>query len=191
MQYAVLLALALAPVLALGIQLARAPDTGFPEAGQYKPRALGPFIAGLISTPQSSQFECTVDEVNALLAQALPAAGTRAKGLAFQRLAVRLEPERCHVIALYRWKGMELHLQLEYLVQLQNGRIQWKPLSGSLGRVALGPFWLKRLQEPLWKLLPALKKEVVLMNRLEALRLEPMRVFLKVRASTPAKQTAP
>jgi len=67
---------------------------------------------------------------------------------------------------------------------LQAGKLQLRPFTASFGRVNLGMYWIRKIEENvLRKLLPSLKKEQVLLNRLEALRIEPSRVFLKVRAS--------
>ena len=101
-------------------------------------------------------------------------------------VAVQPEPERCHIRAVYLWRGVPLHLRISGSVSLQGGRLQFKAFSGSLGRIPLGLFWTRKLQEAtVLKLLISLKKEQVLMKRLETLRVEPGRVLLKVRASTP------
>ena len=97
---------------------------------------------------------------------------------------LRLEPGGCKVLTTYQWRGRELHLRIHYSVQIQGGRLQLRADSGSLGRVNLGPYWIKHLQSPLLKLLPLLKRETVLLNRLENIRLEPAGAFLKIRAST-------
>jgi hypothetical protein len=174
----------LAPLLALLVQLSRVPNEEPAPAATVKPRALSPFIAGLLATPKASDFECSLDEINLHLAQVLPAGRKNPSGLAFQRLMLRLEPGGCRVLAAYHWRGRELHLRIHYRVQIQGGRLQLQADSASLGRVNLGPYWIKYLQAPLLKLLPLLKREAVLLNRLENLRLEPGGVFLKIRAST-------
>lgn len=186
LQYSLIGALLLAPLLALLVQLSRVPDEEPAPAATVRPRALAPFIAGLLATPRASEFDCSLDEINVHLAQLLPAARKSSSGPAFQRLDLRLEPGGCNVLATYLWRGREWHLRVHYAVQIQGGRLHLQPESGSLGRVKLGPYWAKHLQAPLLKLLPQLKREAVLLNRLESIRLEPARVFLKVRASTPS-----
>jgi hypothetical protein len=176
----------LAPLVALTVQLSRVPNEDPAPAATVRPRALAPFIAGLLATPKASEFECSLDEINVHLSQLLPAVRKSPSGIDFQRLTLRLEPGGCRVLATYLWRGLEWHVRLHYIVQIQGGRIQLQADSGSLGRVKLGPYWIKHLQPPLVKLLPLLKKETVLLNRVESLRLEPSRAFLKVRASTPS-----
>lgn len=186
MQYAVIVALLLAPLLALVIQLARPPVEPALPVGNLKARALGPFIAGLLATPQASQFECSLEEVNQHLGQLLQPVRKPSGALAFQRLFLRLEPELCHVRAVYQWRGREWHVRVTYSLQVHEGRLKIKAIAGSLGRMELGQFWLAQLQAPLARLLPALKREVVLVNRMEMLRLEPNRIVFKVRASSGA-----
>jgi hypothetical protein len=186
LQYALLGALLLAPLLALSIQLSRPPDEEPIPGATVMPRALAPFIAGLLATPKASEFECSLDEINVHLAQLLPAARKNSSAPALQRLLLRLEPGGCKAVAVYRWRGRDWHVRLRYGVQIQGGRLQLQPASGTLGRVHLGPYWVKHLQSPLLKVLPQLKREAVLLNRLESIRLEPARAFLKVRPSTPS-----
>lgn len=185
LQYALIGAFLLAPLLALLVQLSRVPNEEPAPAATVKPRALAPFIAGLLATPKPSEFDCSLDEINVHLSQLLPPARKNASGVSFQRLALRLEPGACNVLATYHWREREWHVRLGYTVQLQGGRLQLQPNSARVGRVHLGPYWTRHLQAPLLKLLPLLKKETVLLNRLESLRLERARVVLKVRASAP------
>jgi hypothetical protein len=185
LQYALIGAFLLAPLLALLVQLSRVPNEESAPPATVRPRALAPFIAGLLATPKPSEFECSLDEINVHLSQLLPPARKSASGVSFQRLTLRLAPGGCQVLAVYQWRGREWQVRLRYSVQIQGGRLHLQADSGSLGRVKLGPSWTKPLQAPLLRLLPLLKKEVVLLNRLESIRLEPTRAFLKVRASTP------
>lgn len=185
-QTALIGAFLLAPVLGLLIQLSRAPDEKPLPVSAVKPRALGPFIAGLLASPKASDFECSLDEINVHLSQVLPPARKAKEGPAFQNLVLRLETGGCTVSAAYLWRGREWRLRLHYTVQIQGGRLRLQADFGSLGRVHLGPYWIKRMEAPLLKLLPHLRKEVVLLNRLENIRLEPTRVLLKVRASVPS-----
>ncbi len=185
-QSALIGAFLLAPLLALAVQLSRVPNEDPAPAATVRPRALAPFIAGLLATPRASEFECSLDEINLHLSQLLPAGRKNPSGIDFQRMTLRLEPGGCRVLATYLWRGREWHVRLHYNVQVQGGRLQLQADSGSLGRVKLGPYWIKYLQPPLLKLLPLLKKETVLLNRLENIRLEPARAFLRVRASTPS-----
>jgi hypothetical protein len=186
LQSAVIGAFLLAPLLALLVQLSRVPNEEPAPVATVKPRALSPFIAGLLATPKASEFECSLDEINLHLAQVLPAGRKNPSGLTFQNLMLRLEPGGCKALATYQWRGRELHLRIHYSVQVQGGRLQLHADSGSLGRVNLGTYWIKHLQAPLLKLLPQLKRETVLLNRLENIRIEPAGVFLKIRASTGA-----
>jgi hypothetical protein len=182
-----LAAFVIAPLLAFGIQLVRPPEEVPQVVSVVKPRVIAPLIVGSLANPQGTTLEFSLEEINAHLQQILPASGKKATGWAFQRATVRLEPERCHFQSLYHWKGFELHLRVIYSVTLQAGKFQVRPFSASLGRVPLGMFWIKRLEdEVLRKLLPLMKKEQVLLNRLETLRIEPGRVLLRVRASSPA-----
>jgi hypothetical protein len=176
----------LAPLIALLVQLSRVPNEEPAPVATVKPRALSPFIAGLLATPKASEFEFSLDEINLHLTQVLPAGRKSPSGLTFQNLMLRLDPSGCKVLATYHWRGRELHLRIHYSVQIQGGRLQLHADSGSLGRVNLGPYWIKYLQAPLLKLLPLLKRETVLLHRLENIRIEPARVFLKIRASTGA-----
>ena len=184
LQYALIGASLLAPLLALLVQLSRVPNDQPVPPATVKPRALAPFIAGLLATPKPSEFECSLDEINVHLSQLLPPARKSAPGVSFQRLTLRLEPGGCQVLAVYQWRGREWHVRLHYSVQVQGGRLQLHADYGSLGRVKFGPSWTKPLQAPLLRLLPLLKKETVLLNRLEHIRLEPARAFFKVRASS-------
>lgn len=183
-QYALIGAFLLAPLLALLVQFLRVPDEEPAVVGSVRPRALSPFIAGLLANPKGSEFEFSPDEVNMHLGQLLPSLRKNASSTAIQRLELRLEPGGCTVATTYRWKGADWHVRLHYKVSIEAGRLHIKTEAGSLGRVALGPRWTNLLQAPLLKLLPLLKKESILLNRLEHIRLEPNRVLLKVRPSS-------
>ena len=184
-QVSLIAALLMAPVLALAIQLSRQPDETPAPVSLIKPRTLGSLISGSLANPQPTALEFTLEEINAHLAQVLPPVLKKDGSWCFQRALLRLESERAHVHAVYRWHNMDLHLRVSYMVMLQGGRLQVRPFSASFGRVQLGLYWIRKLEEGvLRKLLPALKKEQVLMTRLETLRLEPGRAVLKVRASS-------
>ena len=183
-QISLIAALLLAPLLALGIQLARTPDEVPAVESLVKPRTLGSLIAGSLANPQPTALEFTLEEINAHLAQVLPPTVKKEGSWSFQNLSLRLESERAHLRTIYRWHGVDLHLRVSYMVSLQGGKLQVRPFNATFGRVQLGVYWTRKIQENfLSKLLPALKKEQVLMNRLETLRLEPGRALLKVRAS--------
>jgi hypothetical protein len=186
LQSALIGAFLLAPLLAILVQLSRIPDEEPTPTATVRPRALAPFIAGFLATPKASEFECSLDEINLHLAQVLPTSRKNPSGLAFQRLSLRLDSGGCKVLATYHWRGRELHLRIHYRIQIQGGRLKLEADSGSLGRVNLGRYWIKHLQSPLLKLLPLLKRETVLLNRLDSLRLEPAGVFMKIRPSTVA-----
>jgi len=184
-QMGLIVAFLLAPLLALGIQLARTPDEVPAVVSLVKPRTLGSLIAGSIANPQPTSLEFSLEEINAHLAQVLPPIVKKDGSWSFQNFSLRLEAERAHLRTIYRWHGVDLHLRVSYMVSLQGGKFQARPFQASFGRVNLGMYWTRKIQENcLSNLLPALKKEYVLLNRLETLRLEPGRALLKVRAST-------
>lgn len=184
LQLSLIAALVLAPLLATAIQLARAPDAPPAAVSVVKPRTLGPLISGSIATPQPTTLEFSLDEINTHLGQVLPPAPKKDGTWAFEKASLRLEPEKAILQTVYRWHGLALHLHVSYAVSLQTGKLQLRPFSASFGRVSLGMYWIRKMEESvLRKLLSSLKKEQVLLNRLEALRVEPGRVFLKVRAS--------
>jgi len=184
LQRSLIAALVLAPLLALAIQLARAPDAPPAAVSLVKPRTLGPLVSGSIATPQPTTLEFSLEEINTHLGQVLPPAPKKDGTWAFEKASLRLEPEKAILQTVYRWHGLTLHLHVSYAVNLQAGKLQLRPFTASFGRVNLGMYWIRKIEENvLRKLLPSLKKEQVLLNRLEALRIEPSRVFLKVRAS--------
>jgi hypothetical protein len=185
LQWAFVLSFFLAPILAVLIQLARAPDEEPLPETTVRPRALAPFIAGLLANTQSSNFECSLEEINLHLSHVLPAGRKVADGLLFQRLTLRLEPGGCTAHAAYQWRGREWQSRIHYEVQVQGGRLRLRADSASLGRIHLGTFSIQNLEAPLLKLLPHLKRETVLLNRLESIRIEKDRVSLKLRPSTP------
>ncbi|RFC46405.1 MAG: hypothetical protein DVB28_000059 [Verrucomicrobia bacterium] len=185
LQRSLIAALVLAPLLALGIQLARVPEVPPSAVSVVKPRTLGPLIAGSIANPQPTTLEFSLDEINTHLAQVLPPVAKKDGSWAFHTASLRLEPEKATLQTVYRWHGFQLHLHVSYAVSLQGGKLQLRPFSASCGRVVLGMYWIRKAEENiLRKLLPSLKKEQVLLNRLETLRVEPGRVLMKVRAST-------
>ena len=187
-QLCLIAALVLAPLLALGIQLARAPDDVPSVVSLVKPRTLGSLIAGSLANPQPTNLEFSLEEINAHLALVLSPVSKKDGGWSFQTAAFRLEAERVHLHTVYRWHGLDLHLRVSYMVALQGGKLQVRPFSASFGRVHLGLYWIRKMEEGvLHKLLPSLKKEQILMNRLETLRLESGRALLKVRASSGAQ----
>lgn len=179
--------LTLAPLLALAIQLVREPFP-FPEtATNVKPRVIAPLVAGALANPQPTSLEFSLEEVNNHLAQVLQPGKKTDSGFTFSRASVRFESEKCHVLTVYRWKDVDLHLHVSYSIGLQAGKLQAKAFSASLGRVRLGAFWIKKIEEgPFKKFQAMLRKEHILLQRLESLRLEPSRVLMKVRASVPA-----
>lgn len=179
--------LILAPLLALGIQLVREPAP-FPEVPtNVKPRVIAPLVAGALANPQPTSLEFSLDEVNTHLAQVLQSGKKTDTGFVFRQASVRFESEKCHISTVYQWKGIDLHLRVSYSVGLQAGRLQSRAFSASLGRVRLGAFWIKKIEEgPFKKLHAVLRREQILLQRLESLRLEPSRVLMKVRASVPA-----
>lgn len=185
LQYALIGAFLLAPLLALLVQFSRVPDALPAPEASVRPRVLAPFIAGLLANPKASDFECSLDEINVHLAQVLPSVRKNPAGVTLQSVELRLEPGACTVLTTYVWRKREWHVRLHYQVAIEAGRLQLKADSGSLGRFPVGPQWTGILQTPLLKLLPLLKRETVLLNRLDTLRVEPHRVFLKVRASVP------
>jgi len=183
-RYALVVAFLLAPILSLVVQFSRRPDEKPAQSGSVRPRALSPFIAGLLANPKASEFECSLDEINLHLAQLLPLVRPPSTGTTFRNLEVRLDPDGCTIATTYRWRGRDWHVRIHYKISTEAGRLRLRPESGSLGRVNLSTRWAKLLQSPLLRLLPLLKKETVLLSRLENIRLEPNRIFLKVRAST-------
>lgn len=179
--------LLLAPLLALGVQLVREPDPVPEMASTVKPRVIAPLVAGALANPQPTALEFSLEEVNNHLAQVLPAGKKNDTGFVFSRARFRFESEKCHVLTVYRWRGLDLHLEVSYSVGLQSGKLQAKAFSARLGRVRLGAFWIKKIEEgPFRKLQAALRKEHILLQRADALRLEPGRILMKVRASGPA-----
>jgi hypothetical protein len=186
LQYALIGAFVLAPPLGLIIQMARVPDEDPVPAAAVKPRTLAPFVAGLLANPKASEFECSLDEINVHLTQVLTLVRRNTPGASIRQLELRLNPGGCTVLATHLWRGRYWHTRLHYRIWSESGRLQLQLDSGSLGRVSLGARWIKLLQPPLLKLQPLLKKETVLLSRLENLRIESNRLILKVRASSPA-----
>jgi hypothetical protein len=179
--------LVLAPLLALGIQLVREPDPAPEVVSNVKPRVIAPLVAGALANPQPTSLKFSLEEVNNHLAQVLQPGKRNDTGFVFSRAAVRFESEKCHVLTVYRWRGLDLHLNVSYSAGMQSGKLQAKAFSASLGRVRLGAFWIKKIEEgPFKKLQAALRKEYILLQRVDALRLEPGHVQMRVKASVPA-----
>lgn len=187
-QLCLIAALVTAPLIALGIQLSRQPDDVPAVVSLVKPRTLGSLIAGSLANPQPTALEFSLEEINTHLALVLPPVSKKDGEWSFQKAALYLEAERAHLHTVYRWHGLSLYLRVSYMVAVQGGRLQVRPFSASFGRVHLGLYWIRKMEEGvLSKLLHSLKKEQILLNRLETLRLEPGRALLKVRASTGAQ----
>lgn len=176
----------LAPLLALLIQALREPDHLAPTAPPSGQRPFAPLVAAALSSPQASALELSLAEVQAHLSQALLPARNASGPWSLQRVGLRLAPGRCEVLTLQQWRGWNVHLNVTYQVSLAGGKLRLQPLAGHLGRLALGPFWLARFEKPLERLVPFLRKERVLMDRLSELKIEPDRLVLRVRVSAGA-----
>jgi len=166
--------------LAIVIQALRVPDRFVPTAPPKDQRALLPLVISAISSPQASNLELTSAEVNAHIAQALLPPRASAGDWTLQRVAVRFEPSKCEVLTLQKWQGWDVYLNATYAVTLKNGKTRLTPISGNLGRLSLGPFWMEQFERPFLHLLPPLRKERVLFDRLKDLRIEPERLVLSV-----------
>ena len=167
------------PVAVL-VQALRVPDHAVPTAPPKEQRALTPLMVTAISSPQASSLDFNAAELNAHLAQALVPPRGPAGDWTLQRIGVRLEPGKCEVLTLQKWGSWDIHLNVTYSVALKGNKTRLTPISGNLGRLSLGPFWIERFERPLLHLLPPLRKEIVLFNRLKDLRIEPDRVVLSV-----------
>jgi len=190
LQYGLIAAMLLAPGFAYVVQLLRLPDEIAAPESQIRTRVLSPLIAGAIASPQAIALEFGLEEINAHLAQTLQTVRRGNPAFPFEQVTLRMEPERCQVLAVYRLKQWNvdalLHLRMTYSVVVQDGKLKVRPFSAQLGRVRLGAFGMRKLgEEWLRKLLLPFKREIILLNRLETLRLEPGRAILKVRPSTP------
>lgn len=180
-------AFVIAPLIALCIQLAREPEDVPQAVSLVKPRPLSTLITGSLANPQPTTLEFSLEEINNHLAQVLPPSQKKDGSWSFQNASLRLEPERAHLKTVYLWHGLNLHLRVSYMVSLQSGRLQLRPYTGSFGRVPIGLFWIQKMETAvLRKLLPSVKKEQILLSRLETLRLESGRMLMKVRASAPS-----
>lgn len=191
MQYGLIAAMLLAPGFAYVIQLLRVPDEIPAPESQIRARVLSPLIAGAIASPQAIGLEFGLEEINTHLGQTLQSVRRGNPAFPFQQVMLRMEPERCQVLAVYRYKewnlDRHLHLRMTYSVAIQDGKLKVRLFSAQLGRVRLGAFGMHKLEE-VWlrKLLLPFKREIILLNRLETLRLEPGRAILKVRPSSPS-----
>ena len=190
LQYGLMAAMLLAPGFAYVVQLLRVPDEIAAPESQIRTRVLSPLIAGAIASPQAIALEFGLEEINAQLGQTLQTVRRGNSAFPFQQVTLRMEPERCQVLAVYHFKQWNLdaylHLRMTYSVVIQDGKLKARPLSAQLGRVRLGVFGMRKMEEEwLRKLLLPFKREIILLNRLETLRLETGRAILKVRPSTP------
>jgi len=191
LQYGLVLAMLLAPVAAYFIQLVRVPEEIAPTESQIRTRPLSSLIAGAIASPQTISLEFSADEINEHLAQLLQATRKSNTAFPFQRVAIRMEPERCHVLAKYRLDlgnlHTDMHLHVTYSVSVQDGKLKARAFTAQVGRVRLGAYWMRKLEENwLRRLQGSFKREFILLNRLETLRLEPGRALLKLRPSSAA-----
>ena len=175
------LAVLLAFPLALVIQTLRVPDHVVPSAPPQNQRPLTPVFATALSSPQASTLELSLAEVNAHLGQAFVPAKSPVGNWTLQRAGIRLEPGKCEVLTLQKWQGWDVHLNATYAVSLKGGKLRLSLISGSLGRLRLGPFWMTRLEQPLVHLVPFLRRERVLFDRLLDLKVDPERLVLSVR----------
>lgn len=176
-------AVVLAPLLALAIQAQRVPDRAALPPPPQAPRPLTSLWVAALSSPQPSTVEFTLPELNFYLSQALLPSKPTSKNANLQRVSVELEPGRCHVRTLQKWRGRDLFLNATYLVAIHSGKIRFQLVSGSVGRLQLSAFWMSYLEQPFLQMLPALRRERVLLDRLSDFQLAPDRVVLRVRAS--------
>jgi hypothetical protein len=172
----------LAPIFALLIQAHRVPDRYALPPPQVQ-RPLTPLWVAALSSPQPSTVEFTLPELNFYLSQALLAPRPTSKNSSLQRVSVELEPGRCHVRTLHQWRGRDLFLNATYQVAMKSGKIRFQLVSGSLGRLELSAFWMSRLEQSFLQMLPALRRERVLFDRLSDFQISAERVVLRVRAS--------
>ncbi len=189
LQYGLVAALLLAPTLAFIIQAIRPPEEPPLVESQIRSRTLAPLIAGAIASPQAIGLEFSADEINEHVGQTLQTARRGNPRFSFQKVRLRMEPERCHLMAVYRmniWStNVDFHFRMTYFVAVQDGKLRTRPFSAQLGRVNLGAFGIRKIEEEwLRQLLVPFKRELILLNRLENLRLEPTRAILKVRPSS-------
>ena len=156
---------------------------------QIRSRILSPLIAGAIASPQAIGLEFSSDEINEHVGQTLQSVRKGNPTFPFQKVRVRMEPERCHVLAVYRvniWNtNVDFHFRMTYFVAVQDGKLRTRPFSAQLGRINLGAYGIRKVEDEwLRRLLVPFKRELILLNRLENLRLEPTRAILKVRPSS-------
>ncbi len=175
------LAVLLAFPLALLIQALRVPDRAVAATPPQNQRPLGPLFATALASPQASTLELWLPEINAHLAQVLQPAKAAAGNWNLQRAGVRLEPGKCEVLTLQKWQGWDVYLNATYAISLKGGKLRLTLLSGSLGRLQLSPFWMARLEQPLTHLVPFLRRERVLFDRLLDLKVDSERMVLSVR----------
>jgi hypothetical protein len=183
------LALGLSLPLALAIQALRQPDRLPPEIPGAIQRPLAPLFAKALTSPQASTLTLSVDEINAHLAQALPPEQRGSEPWALQRLGVRLESSRCEVLTQQLWRGHSIHLGATYAVSLKGGKFRMQLLSGHVGRLALSASTMRWFERPLLRVVPLLRRERVLLDRLDDLKLTPERATLYVRLSAGASST--
>lgn len=178
----------LAPCLALGIELIREPKLE-PEPGSpLRTRALGPFFSGILAMPGASEFECTLEELNAHLAQAVASSLKPSSSQGILALKVKLDPDSCHLLTQRLWRGHIFHVRTSYRFSLKEARLVWEPLSAQCGRIALGKRWVAKFEPALLKLAPHLKKERVLLGRIAHLDVRTSVIRFRTRPSIASPQ---
>lgn len=177
--------------MAVGIQIFRVPDrTPPPEPPQVR-RPLTSVFAKALTSAQASTLELTIDEVNAHLRQALLAQKSGDGGLSLQHIGVRLEPGKCEILTVQKWHGWNLHLGATYSVSLKGGKLKMQLLAGNLGRLRLSARWMRLFENPFTRMLSPLRRERVLVDRLDDIKLDPAKLTLYVRISAGASNPAP
>jgi hypothetical protein len=184
-------ALALSLPAAVCVQAFREPDRVAPEQPPANPRPLAPLIAKALSSPQASTLQLSRDEINAHLALTLPPQKTDSDLWALQRVGIRLEPAKCEVLTRQLWRGHRLHLGALYSVSLKGGKLRLSLISGHVGRLKLPARWMRWFETPFLKMLPALRREHVLLDRLDDLKLTADRATLYVRISAGPSSSPP
>ena len=176
----------LAPAMALVVQLGRPAGEEPDPDSAIRTRTLGPYISGILATPGATEFECTVEEINAHLAQTLLNARKSTAARAVTGFKIKLASDQIHIHTSYLWKNHAFQLRASYRFDLKGGRLVWEPVSGQCGKVLLSKRWVNNLEGPMRKFLPFLKKERLLLGRVDQLRIDRSRVLFKFRAASPA-----
>lgn len=184
-----MVALGLSLPLAIGIQAFREPDRPTPETSPGTTRPLSPILAKALTSAQASTLQLSVEELNAHLAQALPLERQGTGSWSLLRMGIRLESGRCEVLTLQRWHGLPIHLGAAYAVFLKGGKFRMQLLSGHVGRIQLSARWMRWFEKPFLQMLPSLRRERVLLDRLDDLKLTPERATLYVRISAGASSS--